>query len=306
VSFLLIFYVIAILFIVLVLLSVITLILENETLPDVLTKIIGIPLVLFVLIGALLTFIDFITQGFLKKKKWTSKIYFPIYWVFSYITLSFLYRPLVYNFLDNKFGRRLSRVLVPVYILILFASSLSYERSNYIKENNVRSSNFLNDNNYETHLLKDTQFIRIASIQSKVITDPYVRVFRVYSQNVENQIFNYHPSLKPEDDKRGLNYGINLFSDQSLSFRKRDSLTNVYLTIFNKTHEVYIDSVQYKHDFIFSKNKKDQLGFETYINLENLTDGKHILRLYRYRKRKEDTLKLINISIPFWYFKQHK
>jgi hypothetical protein len=306
VSFLLIFYVIAFFLVILTLFAVVTLILESDTLPENVSKIIGIPLIIFVLLGALLTFIDFITQGFLKKKKWISKIYFPIYWVFSYITLSFLYRPLVYNFLDNKFGRRLSMALLPFYFLIIVIISFSYEKSNYINENNIRSSNFLNNRNYETHLLKEDDFIRVASIQSKVITDPYLKLFRVYNESVENRIFHYHPSLKPKEDKRGLNSNITLFSDRSFTTREQDSLSNVYLKVFNKTHEVYIDSIQYPHDFIFSKNKNKQLGFETYINLKGLSEGKHILRLHRYRKEKKDTIKTTNIVIPFWYFKPNK
>ena len=51
---------------------------------------IGITLIIFILFGMFLTFIDFLFQGILKKKQWISKIYFPIYWVFSFITLSFL------------------------------------------------------------------------------------------------------------------------------------------------------------------------------------------------------------------------
>jgi len=54
------------------------------------------------IICVLLLLIDFLGAGILKKYKWTSKIYFPIYRVFGFITLAFLYRPLVYNFLDQK------------------------------------------------------------------------------------------------------------------------------------------------------------------------------------------------------------
>ena len=84
-------------------------------------------------ISSILVFIDFLGQGFLKKKKWTSTLYFPIYWVFSKLTLSFLYRPLAYNFLDNKLGKRLSFILLPIYIIIVTLASLEYENSNYFK-----------------------------------------------------------------------------------------------------------------------------------------------------------------------------
>ena len=126
VSFLFIFYFLASFAFVIVILILATLLMSNDLngVWEDIVKYIGIGLVFFTFIGVVLTFIDFITQGFLKKKKWTSKIYFPIYKIFSYVTLAFLYRPLVYNFLDNKFGRRLNWILVPVYTAIIYASIL--------------------------------------------------------------------------------------------------------------------------------------------------------------------------------------
>jgi hypothetical protein len=92
-------------------------------------------------LGVILTFIDFISQGLLKKNKWVAKIYFPFYWVFSFLTLSFLYRPLIYNLLDNKQGRRISFSLIPVYFLVYFIFHLGYQKSNFItRETKVYSS----------------------------------------------------------------------------------------------------------------------------------------------------------------------
>lgn len=93
-------------------------------------------------------FLDFITQGFLKKKEWTSYLYFPIYKVFSIITLSFLYRPLVYNVLDDKFSRRLTFILTPVYIVAFFLTTLTNVRSNYVTKHNYSSTYYSNSNNY--------------------------------------------------------------------------------------------------------------------------------------------------------------
>ena len=118
ISFLLIFYVISIALILICILAIALLIINNKNFPETLREIVGAILLLFILIGAILVFIDFLTQGYLKKKKILSKIYFPFYWVFSFISLTFLYRPLVYNFLDHKFTRRLSFFLVPSYIAI--------------------------------------------------------------------------------------------------------------------------------------------------------------------------------------------
>lgn len=77
---------------------------------------------IFFILG-FIVFIDFMTMGGLRKIKdpHVSKVYFWIYRLFSIITLSFLYRPLLYNFWDNKYGKRLFYFSIP-YILIITAS----------------------------------------------------------------------------------------------------------------------------------------------------------------------------------------
>ena len=304
ISFLLIFYVVSIALIILCLVGIATLIISNDDLPETLRIIIGAILIIFMLLGTLLVFIDFLTQGYLKKKKWLSKIYFPFYWVFSYLTLTFLYRPLVYNFLDNKFTRRLSFFLVPSYIAISVLISFKYNKTNYLESAKKVSNTYLEYRNYEDLLVKDDDFARIATIQSKVIREPYIKLFRIFTEGVENRMYSYHPSLKPKEDKRGFKTDIVVFSSTE-SMRNRDSLTRKYLEIFNNTHQVYIDTVKYESDFLIAKNKKKQYGFETYINIKNLSEGKHLLKLKRLRKRtkKKDTVKVTDINIPFWHFK---
>jgi hypothetical protein len=250
----------------------------------------------------LLVFIDFITQGFLKKKKWLAKIYFPFYWVFSYVTLTFLYRPLVYNFLDNKFTRRVSLFLVPAYIAILFLISFKNNNSNFIKKAQYVSGAYVNSENYEDLLVEEDDLVRVASIQSKVIKEPYLKVFKLFSERVENQMYRYKPALKPENDQRGFTTDIIVWDNHSA--KERDSLVNNFLSTFNEIHQVYIDSIYYKSDFLVTTNKKNQAGFETFINIKNLDEGKHNMKLKRIFIKEKDTLKQTEINIPFWYFKQ--
>ena len=300
-SFLLIFYVISIAVIVLSILAIATLIISNDKLPEIPRMFIGISLIVFISIGSIFVFIDFITQGYLKKKKWLSKIYFPFYWVFSFLTLTFLYRPLVYNFLDDKFTKRLSFFLVPSYIAISILISFKNIKTNYLESAKNIQSVYLDSKNYEDLLIKDDEFARIATIQSKVITQPYIKVFKVFTENVENQLYSYHPSLKPKEDKRG--FKTDMIHNNTISLKERDSLTKKYLNILNQTHQIYIDTIKFNPDFLITKNKKEQLGFETYLNIKNLSEGKHILKLKRLKKRKKDTVKITDISIPFWYYK---
>ena len=299
VSFLLIFYVLGVFVSLLSIIFFINLI-DNGSINNW----ISIPIISFLNIGIIFTFLDFITQGFFKKKKWLSKIYFPFYWVFSYLTLSFLYRPLVYNFLDNKFGKRLSLILIPFYIGIGFLISLENNKSNYINTDTLSSEIYMRNDKYEDHLLKENELVEHTSIQSKIITDSYIKVFRVFTNGLENRIFDFHPLLKPKEDKRGLYSEMTSNGNQFGSRKKRDSLTRKYLEIFNTTHQIYIDGIKFEKAFLFATNKKKQMGFETYISTKNLDEGKHILKLKRLIRRKKDTVLTTDINIPFWYYKQ--
>lgn len=301
-SFLLIFYVLAFTIIVVTIALIGNFVIDNDDLPVWLSKYVGIISIIFIVVGMLLSFFDFITQGWLKKKQWISKIYFPVYWIFSFLTLSFLYRPLVYNFLDNKFGKRLSFMLIPVYILILILTSLKYETSNYLDINTSSSAIYANSRNYEDLLEGDDQFIRNVAIPSKVITDPFLRVFVVFTENLEDQIFSFNEDLKPEEDKRGLQSDIS-FSNQGLSFTKRDSITKTYLKTFNDMYVLKIDSIDFASDFILTQSKKAELGFESYLGIKALQEGKHMLKVNRKRIRDGDTTLRQVANIPFWYFK---
>jgi hypothetical protein len=305
VSFLLIFYVLAITFTIVAIALIANYVISNESLPGWISKGVGISLILFIIFGMFFTLIDFVTQGFLKKNKWLSKIYFPIYWVFSFLTLSFLYRPLVYNFLDNKFGRRLSLVLVPFYILILLVTSVNYKQSNYISQNSNSNSYTANNENYEDLLTDNRSFINNVVIQSKVITDPYIKVFVLFNENIENHVFDFNEGLKPKNDRRGLQTDIVINGNNSVNWTKLDSLKREYLKTFNSIYSVNIDSLKMDTEFILAKSPKNELGFETYLSTSELIEGKHTLQVNRLRIFKNDTSVRQVSQIPFWYFKDN-
>lgn len=73
-----------------------------------------------------LVFVDFISTGLLKKikNKKISKIYFFLYRFVSLVSLSFLYRPLLYNFLDEKFTKKLFFLSIPYIFLVAFGNKL--------------------------------------------------------------------------------------------------------------------------------------------------------------------------------------
>ena len=192
-------------------------------------------------------------------------------------------------------------MLIPIYLIILVLTSLRYNTSNYLDVNASSSSVYANSDNYEDLLQDDDEFIKKAAIPSKVITDPYLKIFVLYSENIENQIFSYNEELRPEEDKRGLSSDIR-FTGDGISFREQDSITKSYLQTFNDMFVIKIDTLQYDSDFIMAQSQKSKLGFETFIDIKDLRNGKHMLAVNRKRIREGDTILRNVVTIPFWYF----
>ena len=302
VSFLLIFYLLSFFVVNLVVSSISFVFNDISFLSENIRTVIGYAFVIFFVGGMLLTFIDFVTQGILKKKQWISKIYFPFYWVFSILTFSFLYRPLVYNFLDNKFGKRLSFMLLPFYIAILVLITVKHRNSNYLTKSDPSSEIYANSRNYDDYLIENDAFVKTASIPSKVINTSFLKIFMVYDEGIEDNIFKFNKSLNPDKDKRGLYSDIITFSNESNSKKNTESITNQYLKTFNEMHEVVIDSINYNTEFILASNTKEQLGFETFTNIISLKEGKHTLKIKRLEKIDDGTSAVTIVTIPFWYY----
>lgn len=144
------------------------------------------------------------------------------------------------------------------------------------------------------------QFIKITAIQSKVVENDYLKVFMVYSDGIEDRMFSVNESLKPKKDKRGL-YSEISFSEPDLSVKQRDSLKLVYLMTFNSVYKIIIDSTQYESEFILGESNtlESEFGFESYIALDSLKRGKHLLKIQRDDIKEKDTSMVNIITIPF-------
>ena len=74
----------------------------------------------------LVVFFDLITLGGFKriKEKSISTIYYYIYRFYSFMTMSFLYRPLLYNFIDHKYTKRLFFLSIPYIFFIIIGNTI--------------------------------------------------------------------------------------------------------------------------------------------------------------------------------------
>ncbi len=260
---------------------------------------IAIPLVIFLVIGMFLTFVDFATQGWLKKNKWTAAAYYPFYFVFKYLTLSFLYRPMVYNFLDTRFGKRLSLIMVPLYIGLTLLADTGFSTSNYLRKGMTTNSYTAGQANYLDMLDAESPFVDRAALPSKVITDAYLHVFVVYGSTVEDDVFYFNEDLKPEEDHRGI---FSTFSSGTVNFMKLSNGMRSYLSTLEEMYTLTVDSLDFKPQFVFAQNKNDQLGYETYLDMAEVSRGKHVLEVRRKDHRPDTVIVRTVVSIPFWYY----
>ena len=306
VSFLLIFYVLSFSLIIICIALVGNFVIENDELPNWVQKGVGIPLMLFLVLGMILTFIDFIGVGILKRNKYVAAVYFPFYWVFGFLTLSFLYRPLLYNFLDNRFGKRLLLMLTPAYFLITFLTSLSHYNSNYFDSDDNSSSLFANRKNYLDQLTEKEDYPKNGAIGTKVVRAPFVHVFIPFSQDTEESVFKYNDSLRPKNDLRGLRSGIQINNSGNNYTGKysKSEMTKAYMKSVNEIYSFKIDSTSYDSELIFSEIRKNLLGFETYLPLDSLPPGKHDFLIIRKRTIKDSVTASLHAKIPFWYYPQ--
>lgn len=301
VSFLYLFYIISFFLVFSVILLAGAFFIESGILSEFTgTFLLGIFSICYLLLACII-FLDFATLGYLKKVEWTSFLYFPIYKLFSVITLSFLYRPLVYNFLDNKFGRRLLLILLPIYISAFYLSTVSNVRSNFIYKESYSSAYYTNSTNYLNSLQKG-DYIRQAAIQSKVISTPYLNVFIPFRKKIEEIVYLQDSVLNLKDDKRGFRSS---FFKLEKNTSRRDSLKTNYLKAFKKAYLISLDTTLINAEFLITKTN-NQLGFETILPLKNIKEGKHLLKISRFIKsEKTKQIEKENvIEIPFWYYKQ--
>ncbi len=105
---------------------------------------------------SLMVFFDLITLGRLKRIKDPSfsRFYLVVYRIFSFITLSFFYRSLLYNFIDEKYTRRFFLLAIPYFLIFFFGRGFITDPAPYFPLRNARD----------------------ASITNRAIADEYLRI----------------------------------------------------------------------------------------------------------------------------------
>jgi hypothetical protein len=147
---------------------------------------------------------------------------------------------------------------------------------------------------YESQRAPDDIYARLPSIQSDIITGPYVKLFIPYIPRRHNEVVaKTCPSLHPVRSR-----GLQLGGDTPVP----DSLAIPVLECLSRIHAVTVDGAPLRDlQFRFYEHPTSGIkGIITYIPADSLTRGQHLI-MVRQVPSPDSTLPVpAPVTIPFW------
>lgn len=252
-----------------------------------------------VFIMGLIYLFDFVTLGLLKKSKWLGRPYYYLYIVMGWVTLARFYRPLYYNLIDNRFGRKLAIALPIVIFGILIVVSIHQVNYAYFPAMVGNGQVWLDSDNYDDEDPNLYNQVWRMSLASRYPVNNYVRAFIPYRPVKDDPIIKkINPDLKVSQY-----VGTKLNGAFSVGKRvNQDADYPQMLKTLSQLYQFYInDSLQVdlRPHFHYHTNR-GQPGLEYMIPTHDLPPGQHQL-LVRSRFITEDSLRWSNGRTIYFY-----
>ena len=226
----------------------------------VVATLVGVFMLFYVFL-TLIVFIDFLTNGLLRRKNWSADWFYYIAKAFRFVTLSFLYRRSLLVLISNTKGWK--KYLIPIIIVAVVGGSIWLKNENKSRVNAMYFNGSAVGNyttaNYET-TRHETDFLA-ATIQSDIVSDNVLRVF-LNDLSVFGSIFKLENSTK--------------------SKAKWDALPSDSVSRY--LNEKLITSIDGKsaEKLRWSKSQHAvnySFGFTTFIDIDTLERGEHFLKI---------------------------
>ncbi len=136
----------------------------------------------------LIVFIDFITLGSLKKirDKRLSGVFYFIYRFYETFSLSFIYRPLLLNFIDNKYTKRLFYLAIPYALILVVLKGFSFEKFQYFP--NLSASRYAYQNQVSEVAIPWNHYddLRFEHLQAFTLSNENSRKSKIYYISLEH------------------------------------------------------------------------------------------------------------------------
>lgn len=254
-------------------------------------------------------FLDFITAGWIKRIKRFKiipLIYYPIYNLFSVLSLAFLYRPVLYNFISNNYGRRILFYLIPYIVIVLISIGFYLQSHDFhiekematdlLEQGKVAPINF-----YDESRMPDKK-VNFFSVPSQVIEGDYLPIFLSYNSNmdalIKERCLNENAVLK----SKGLR---NSFLEIFTGNKENDFDYDQFLNCYRKLHKIELDGAVFDSLTMYVHNKaygdKRQRGFIVYLDISQKTRGKMELTISReYQKPFQSNIDTMVVKLPIF------
>ncbi len=156
---------------------------------------------------------DFFSLGRLKKIKitWFQKIYTPVYWVFSVLTASFLYRGLYYNLINN-----VPKVIMGVALPLYMALAVFLFNSGYYPDG-IYPPEFIGKNMRGEQA--NSNFYKDKFDEKAIVSTPFIQSF-IIPQNQNYIELSIPISTFLQDTLLQACDDIALYNDQGFHWRK--------------------------------------------------------------------------------------
>ena len=257
-------------------------------------------------VTAFVSLIDYAFLGFFKRNKILAPLFYPFYRLYNFFSFSFVYRPLYYNFIDNPFGRKYLKLVVP-YIIFLLMMGDGFELGEYKFLPEKSASNWINKSFYEDKWQDSYQMagVRIA-IPSMEIEKNFFPLYLRYhdSDNVKRALEAICPmfegyerwSFRTEFVK-GVNVSIDEGGDEKVKKMRADSAMQCLTQIFTLKIDTVALTEQKYH--LYHHPELKSKGLLTYINISAFEKGNHTLYVEKKVDYKDSAFVNKTYEIPF-------
>lgn len=277
----------------------------NDLLPggQLFIGIFALIMALVLLLSGLVYLLDFLTLGFFKKFKWFSKVYYPFYWLYSYVTLAFLSRS-IYYYMISKFSKRKIRWVFGIST-VFFVMTILFDYDHFPYYPKREATLFIDLNNYDDRRPEKDR-IETASIASEYVNRPYLQVFVRYDPEDYELMVEECPDYTPPTTK-GFNSALTVRTDDgNFVINGRDfSDTNIGDMLACQTSLLQFevsDSVYSNYQAYFYNHPHHmQRGLLVTIDGQHFRQGANTLQV-RKKALNDSTDVYEDIAwIPFWY-----
>ncbi len=272
-------------------------------LPESLGNIVVIILNISLLFTGIIYMLDFVTLGRVKKWRWFSKAYYPFYRFFGFITLAALYRPMYYNLIDNKLGRKAAWLMIPYIFSVIWLASMRVDSHIWFA---TEANNLGIIKSCYNDLLAGDKLISSASIPSKFVGNGYLELFVRYIPSEDDpNLKRKCPDVKPPTEP-GIRSGF--YIDLTGEDDDEDQLDfpKTSLDCLSSLYELRIgDSLFQQPKYRFFKHpNKEERGLLTMLDVAYLPRGEHEIIIRKLgNDTSEDGNALIMkdfVRFPFW------